>query len=114
MDLDGLARKVEVNRRYLESYLKSKGIEVSLLKIDHYPFYVFVVRQERASEIINHWDSYQAYQDGAGRGLPGYFYVIQPTPELDPHRIKLGFARDVEQRVKDFQTVCPQAQLVDC
>src|SRR4051794_5003756 len=30
----------------------------------------------------------------------GVFYVVQVVPDLDPHRIKLGFAADVQERLQ--------------
>jgi hypothetical protein len=39
----------------------------------------------------------------------GVFYVIQIVPELDPRRIKLGFAEDVIQRLAQHRTSAPTA-----
>ena len=39
----------------------------------------------------------------------GSFYVIQLVPELDPKRIKLGFADDVNQRLAQHRTSAPTA-----
>lgn len=42
----------------------------------------------------------------------GYFYVIQLIPELDPHRIKVGFASDANARLDAHRTSAPTAELV--
>lgn len=42
----------------------------------------------------------------------GVFYVIQLVPELDPHRIKLGFADDLRSRLDQHHTAAPTAQVV--
>jgi hypothetical protein len=42
----------------------------------------------------------------------GEFYVIQLVPELDPRRIKLGFADDVTARLAQHRTTAPTVILV--
>lgn len=42
----------------------------------------------------------------------GYFYVIRLVPELDPRRVKLGFADDVAIRLAQHRTAAPTAVLV--
>jgi len=42
----------------------------------------------------------------------GYFYAIRLIPELDPRRIKLGFADDVGIRMAQHRTAAPTAFLV--
>jgi hypothetical protein len=42
----------------------------------------------------------------------GFFYVIQPVPELNPNRLKLGFSRNTVYRLKQHKGVCPNAALV--
>lgn len=39
----------------------------------------------------------------------GFFYIIQLIPELDPKRIKLGFADDVNVRLSQHRTSAPTA-----
>jgi hypothetical protein len=45
-------------------------------------------------------------------GEVGFFYVVQLVPELDPHRLKLGFANDAEARLQGHRTAAPTAQLL--
>jgi hypothetical protein len=42
----------------------------------------------------------------------GAFYVIRVVPELDPRRIKLGFADDVATRLAQHRTAAPTAIVV--
>jgi hypothetical protein len=42
----------------------------------------------------------------------GSFYVIQLVPELDPRRIKLGFADDISQRLAQHRTSAPTATVL--
>ena len=42
----------------------------------------------------------------------GYFYVIQLVPEALPNRVKLGYADDVKQRLREHQTSAPTARII--
>ncbi|MDM8006048.1 MAG: hypothetical protein QUV05_07875 [Phycisphaerae bacterium] len=42
----------------------------------------------------------------------GAFYVIQLVPDLDPKRIKLGFAENLEQRLSQHRTAAPTARVL--
>lgn len=42
----------------------------------------------------------------------GHFYVIQLVPDLDPKRLKLGFAEDVAARLAQHRTSAPTARVV--
>lgn len=42
----------------------------------------------------------------------GLFYAIQLVPELDPNRVKLGFADSVETRLAQHRTSAPTAKLL--
>jgi hypothetical protein len=42
----------------------------------------------------------------------GVFYVIQLVPDLDPKRLKLGFAESLKQRLSQHQTAAPTARVI--
>jgi hypothetical protein len=42
----------------------------------------------------------------------GVFYVIQLVPDLDPKRLKLGFAESIEQRLSQHRTAAPTARML--
>lgn len=42
----------------------------------------------------------------------GVFYIIRLVPELDPNRIKMGFAEDINSRLSQHRTSAPTAQIV--
>lgn len=42
----------------------------------------------------------------------GVFYIIQLVPELDPRRLKFGFADDIQARLAQHRTSAPTAQLL--
>lgn len=42
----------------------------------------------------------------------GVFYVIQLVPDLDPKRLKLGFAESLKQRLSQHRTAAPTARVL--
>jgi hypothetical protein len=42
----------------------------------------------------------------------GVFYVVQLVPDLDPKRIKLGFAVDMAERLQQHRTAAPTADVL--
>lgn len=42
----------------------------------------------------------------------GYFYIVQPDPELAPHRVKLGFTTEVSLRLNTYRTIAPAVRVV--
>jgi len=42
----------------------------------------------------------------------GYFYIIQLEPELDPRRLKLGFAASVDDRIRKHKTSAPFSKVL--
>jgi len=42
----------------------------------------------------------------------GVFYIIRLVPELDPRRVKLGFADDLNSRLAQHRTAAPTAVVV--
>jgi len=45
-------------------------------------------------------------------GNVGGFYVVQLVPDLDPLRVKLGFAIDPVGRLQEHRTAAPTAELI--
>ena len=43
---------------------------------------------------------------------PGVFYLIQLEPEHDPGRFKIGFASNIDERLRSHRTVAPLCQIV--
>lgn len=42
----------------------------------------------------------------------GFFYMVHPIPEFNKNRVKLGFARNVENRMKQHRCICPNASVI--
>jgi len=43
---------------------------------------------------------------------PGYFYAITIAPDLAGHRLKFGFARDVDRRLQEHRCAAPTAEVL--
>ncbi len=56
----------------------------------------------------------QGYEESTVVAVPeiGVFYVIQLVPELDPNRLKLGFAEGIDQRLSQHRTAAPTARVL--
>jgi hypothetical protein len=56
----------------------------------------------------------QGYEESTVVAVPeiGVFYVIQLVPELDPKRLKLGFAEGIDQRLSQHRTAAPTARVL--
>lgn len=74
--------------------------------------YVFTIEQARQ---IVETRRQQGFTMGETRGIPvpseqaGEFYVVQLVPELDPRRVKFGFAANVQERLTQHRTSAPTA-----
>jgi len=79
----------------------SKGALVACLKSDDAEKFIrFYKSKGNPKSILNNNRNY------------GYFYLIQLIPEFQSNRIKIGFADDVDKRLKEHQTSSPTAKLL--
>lgn len=44
--------------------------------------------------------------------IVGYFYIVQPLPEVQPGRIKLGFTTNPDGRLASYRGICPEAKML--
>lgn len=71
------------------------------------------VTEEEAESILKHRQEQGFSSDGKPvESEAGVFYVIQLVPELDPKRIKLGFAIDLNDRLAQHRTAAPTAKVL--
>jgi hypothetical protein len=56
-------------------------------------------------------DSESSFQNEAESSV-GVFYLIQLEPEHDPERFKLGFASNIDERLRSHRTAAPLCQLI--
>jgi len=66
-------------------------------------------------------DAAEVYRIRAERGFDndrpvkapaGQFYMIQISPDMNPKRVKLGYANNVEDRLATYRTLSPTAKVV--
>lgn len=71
------------------------------------------VTSDEANEICSQ-RKYQGFEASTVVAAPeiGVFYVIQLVPELDPRRLKLGFAEGIDQRLSQHRTAAPTARVL--
>jgi hypothetical protein len=71
---------------------------------------------EDANKLISYFESRKSASDFAESESSfqrfGYFYIIQLVPEALPERVKLGYADDAKQRLREHQTSAPTAKII--
>jgi hypothetical protein len=109
-----LARELRVDRSHFRRYVERLGITP---KKRHTPdsgnrLVVTVTAQE--ADRIRAARREQGYdvQGGETDETVGVFYVVRLVPELDPNRVKLGFAVDANGRLAQHRTAAPTAELL--
>jgi len=103
------------DRRSLFKVLKRLNIEKRLIKSEQARGQAAAYISSAEFETLqNHLDSTMSATGGFGddSDAGGYFYVIQLEPELDPLRLKLGFATSVEDRVRKHKTSAPFSKVL--
>lgn len=107
-----LAEKLGMDRSHARRYILKLGFKPAKRRTsDSGNQLTLTVTQDEATSILKH----RQEQGFTGDGKPveleaGFFYVIQLVPELDPKRIKLGFAIDVNDRLSQHRTAAPTAK----
>jgi hypothetical protein len=115
--LKNLAAELGIDKSNLRKYILEKIAEVQLVKIrtpETHRQLVSALSLEDA-EIVRQFRAklgFAANKTFAIEDGQGVFYVIQLIPELDPNRIKLGFANSIEPRLQAHRTAAPTAKLI--
>jgi hypothetical protein len=106
-----LARELRVDRSHFRRYVLRLGITPQKRHIpDSGKKLVVTVTAEEADR-IRAARREQGYDLETGEAV-GVFYVAQLVPELDPNRVKLGFADDADMRLAQHRTAAPTAKLL--
>lgn len=112
--LKSLSEQLSLDRSNTRKYVLKLGIKPQRRRTpDSGNQLTLTVTEEEARTIIHR----RAEQGFLAHGKivsadTGHFYIIQLVPELDPHRIKLGFAADVAERLAQHRTAAPTARLL--
>ena len=114
ISLKQLSERLGMDRSHARRYLKRLGIKTQKRRTaDSGSQLCLTVTEEQAENILA-----QRRNEGflgSGKAVAaeaGVFYVIQLVPELDPSRVKLGFAIDMNDRLAQHRTAAPTASIM--
>jgi hypothetical protein len=119
ISLRQLATRMRLNpsqvRKYVLFHLKMKPYQARTPDSRGKKTYVFT--QGEADQIIERRNTefpntYAPTGAECLEGASGFLYIVLLCPELSMYRVKLGFAVDVQQRLRQHQTAAPTARLV--
>src|SRR4030067_20903 len=109
-----LAESLCMDRSHARRYVLKLGIKPAKRRTrDSGNQLTLTVTSEEADAILKQRrEQGFAGQSKAVETEAGVFYVIQLVPELDPRRIKLGFAIDLNDRLVQQRTAAPTARVL--
>jgi hypothetical protein len=109
-----LAESLGMDRSHARRYVLKLGFKPAKRRTkDSGNQLTLTVTSEEADAILKHRrEQGFAGQSKAVETEAGVFYVIQLVPELDPRRIKLGFAVDLNDRLTQHRTAAPTAKVL--
>lgn len=111
--LSDLAVDLQIHRTHVKKFAVKHGAVLTRIRTraagNQETLAVSAADAEMLREVRQEWigDSVPREQNGKG-----WFYVVQVLPELEPRRVKLGFATDTLQRLHTYWTICPNAMIV--
>jgi len=109
-----LAERLGMDRSHARRYVLKLGFKPEKRRTrDSGNQLSLTVTADEADAILKHrTEQGFAGQSKAVETEAGIFYVIQLVPELDPRRIKLGFAIDLNDRLVQHRTAAPTAKIL--
>ncbi len=109
-----LADEIGVRKQTIFKVAKRLGIETQKLRTEQGRGQLVAHLSSEDAEAIRDAISVSdtVNDDDPEASASGWFYIIQLEPTMDPGRIKLGFAIDVEQRLRSHRTSAPFSALV--
>lgn len=114
VSLKELAERIGLDRSNTRKYVLKLGIQPHKRRTpDSRHQLTLAVTKDEAERIIGERDA-QGFTSAAKivEADTGIFYVVQLVPELDPKRIKLGFALDLNERLAEHKTAAPTAKVL--
>ena len=114
ISLKALAAELGMDRSHARRYVLNLGIIPAKRRTVDSGGQLTLTVSAPEAELIRRTRSEQGFSgaQGAVENETGFFYVIQLIPELDPKRIKLGFADNVSNRLSQHRTSAPTAKLL--
>jgi len=118
VSLRRLAEMLGINPSQARKYVLKLGYSPARARTpDSRGKLTYVFTQEEAEQIIENRRQ-QGFIMGETRATPllsedvGVFYIIQLVPELNPNRLKFGFAANVQDRIAQHRTAAPTSHLL--
>lgn len=112
--LSTLAQEWGIDKSNARKYVLKHGFDFVRVRGDDPSHQAVLSLSASDAELIREIRSQEGYRSGDDAARPmengiGVLYVVQMVPELDPLRVKLGYASDVERRLMSYRTICPTA-----
>jgi hypothetical protein len=114
ISLKELSERLNMDRSHARRYLKRLGVKTQKRRTpDSGNQLCLTVTEKQAAEIIEaRQNEGFLNSDKSVITESGFFYVIQLVPELDPNRLKLGFAININERLSQHRTAAPTSVVV--
>jgi len=116
--LKDLATEIGLDRSNARKYVLKAGFSMFKVRTPESRRQLTLALTPEDAETIKELRQSQGYAVGKHPGKAiidnncGWFYIIQLVPELEPGRVKLGFAGDVDARLQAHKTAAPTAELL--
>jgi len=115
VSLKELARTLGMDRSHARRYVLGLGYRpVKQRTADSGNQLALAVTRDQADEIVKRRRE-QGFPSSGGQPVDqehGYFYVVQLVPDLEPRRVKLGFAISIPDRLSQHRTAAPTASVL--
>jgi hypothetical protein len=114
IELRDLAAELAMDRSHLRKYVLSNGFTTVNVRSAASRGQQALAVTEADAAAIRALRARQGFTAGMTpvETCAGSFYIVQLVPDLDPLRVKLGFAVDLPSRVDAHRTAAPTATLV--
>jgi len=114
ISLKELSKRLNIDRSHAGKYLKKLGVKTQRRRTpDSRNQLCLTVTEKQADKIIEARRNEGFLNSNKSVNTEsGFFYVIQLVPELDPNRLKLGFAIDIHERLSQHRTAAPTSIIV--
>lgn len=114
VSLKQLSGELDMDRSHARRYVLRHGIQPHKRRTPDSQNQLTLAVTVQEAEAIKAKRREEGFLDGARPVSKevGVFYVIRLVPELDPKRIKLGYADDLSSRLSQHRTAAPTATVL--
>ena len=117
ISLQELSERFDLDKSGVRKYILKQGFSFIRIRTPKSRGQLALALTLEDAETIIEMRKLQGFLTSNGNRTPvndgdGFFYIVQLIPELMEKRVKLGFATNVENRLKAHKTSAPTATLV--